>query len=142
MWRGAGIVEETVWTGQLERGADDQLVIKGTWKSETQTVKKRHFLRHLHIKCIILPRQARDKHRENSQQSGVCLGHVRSALGQPAHGAEARARCEKWSPPFPLTFPMFVSRLSWQNDRFSCINCSKRGVFRRMDLPGAGGGRA
>jgi hypothetical protein len=30
--------------------------------------QKRHFLRHLRIKCIILPRQARDKHRENSQK--------------------------------------------------------------------------
>ena len=68
MLAGAGIVEETVWTGQLERGADDQAVIKGTWKSETQTVKKRHFLRHLCIKCIILPRQARDKHRETTQK--------------------------------------------------------------------------
>jgi hypothetical protein len=30
---------------------------------------KRHFLRcHLYIKCIILPRQARDKHRERSTQ--------------------------------------------------------------------------
>ena len=28
-------------------------------------VGKRHFLRHLYIKCIILPRQARDKHREH-----------------------------------------------------------------------------
>ena len=26
-----------MWTGQLDRGADDQAVIKGTWKSETQT---------------------------------------------------------------------------------------------------------
>jgi hypothetical protein len=25
-------------------------------------------LRHLYIKCIILPRQARDKHRENSKK--------------------------------------------------------------------------
>ena len=32
-------------------------------------VGKRHFLRcHLYIKCIILPRQARDKHRENSKK--------------------------------------------------------------------------
>ena len=30
--------------------------------------RKRHFLRHLYIKCIILPRQARDKHRENSKK--------------------------------------------------------------------------
>jgi hypothetical protein len=29
-------------------------------------VRKRHFLRHLYIKCIILPRQARDKHREST----------------------------------------------------------------------------
>jgi hypothetical protein len=29
------------------------------------------FLRHLYIKCIILPRQARDKHRENSKKNGV-----------------------------------------------------------------------
>jgi len=37
-------------------------------------VGNRHFLRHLYIKMIILPRQARDKHRENSKQSGVSLG--------------------------------------------------------------------
>jgi len=29
---------------------------------------KRHFLRHLYIECVILPRQARDKHRENSNK--------------------------------------------------------------------------
>jgi hypothetical protein len=28
--------------------------------------RKRHFLSHLYIKINILPRQARDKHRENS----------------------------------------------------------------------------
>jgi len=34
--------------------------------------EKRHFLRcHLYIKVIFLPRQARDKHRENSKKSGV-----------------------------------------------------------------------
>jgi hypothetical protein len=31
-------------------------------------VRKRHFLRHLYIKCVILQRQARDKHRENSKK--------------------------------------------------------------------------
>jgi hypothetical protein len=30
--------------------------------------EKRHFLRHLYIKTNILPRQARDKHRENSKK--------------------------------------------------------------------------
>jgi hypothetical protein len=29
-------------------------------------VRKRHFLSHIYINAIILPRQARDKHRENS----------------------------------------------------------------------------
>ena len=33
-----------------------------------QVVRKRHFLSHLYIKCIILPRQARDEHRENSKK--------------------------------------------------------------------------
>jgi hypothetical protein len=37
--------------------------------SRNLLVGKRHFLRcHLYIKCIILPRQARDKHRENSKK--------------------------------------------------------------------------
>jgi hypothetical protein len=31
-------------------------------------VRKRHFFRHLYIQCIILPRQARDKHRESTQK--------------------------------------------------------------------------
>ena len=34
-------------------------------------VGKSHFLRHLDLKTIILPRQARDKHRKNSKTSGV-----------------------------------------------------------------------
>ena len=36
-----------------------------------EQVRKRLFLRHLYIKCIILPRQARDKHRENSKRGAV-----------------------------------------------------------------------
>jgi hypothetical protein len=32
-----------------------------------QTVRKRRFLRHFILKMIILPRQARDKHREKSK---------------------------------------------------------------------------
>jgi hypothetical protein len=30
--------------------------------------QKCHFWRHLDMKCIVLPRQARDKHRENSKK--------------------------------------------------------------------------
>ena len=50
-------------------------------------VRKRLFLRHLYIKCIILPRQARDKHRENSKKRGRFL----------ADGAAARARTKACS---------------------------------------------
>jgi hypothetical protein len=37
--------------------------------------EKRHFLRHLYIKCVILPRQARDKHRENSKGVACFAGY-------------------------------------------------------------------
>jgi len=43
---------------------------------------KRHFLGHLYIKCIILPRQARDKHRENSKKSGVFLRGADAVAGE------------------------------------------------------------
>jgi hypothetical protein len=37
--------------------------------------KEKHFLRHLNLKIIVLPRQDRDKHRENSKKSdGVSIG--------------------------------------------------------------------
>jgi hypothetical protein len=39
--------------------------------SDVRGCETRHFLRHLSIQCAILPRQARDKHRENSKKSGV-----------------------------------------------------------------------
>jgi hypothetical protein len=52
-------------------------------------VKKRHFLRHLYIKVIILPRQARDKHRESTQKkSGVSSG----ARGVPYRDVRAVSR--------------------------------------------------
>jgi hypothetical protein len=40
--------------------------------------RKRHFLRHLYIKIIILPRQARDKHRENSKKVPFSQGSSRT----------------------------------------------------------------
>jgi hypothetical protein len=50
-------------------------------------VRKRHFLRHLYIKCIILPRQARDKHRENSKKvpfsRSCCLSSSWSTRSPP-----------------------------------------------------------
>ena len=61
---------------------------KGCYRCE-----QRHFLRHLYIKCIFLPRQARDKHGENSKQSGVFLrswrptGNASSAPSRPEQAA-------------------------------------------------------
>jgi hypothetical protein len=39
--------------------------------SPQKAVRKTGFLSHLYIKMNVLPRQARDKHRENSKKSGV-----------------------------------------------------------------------
>ena len=44
-------------------------------------VRKRHFLRRLYIKCIILPRQARDNHRENSKK--VPFSQVQETITTP-----------------------------------------------------------
>jgi|EP01046_Picozoa_sp_COSAG06_P004173 hypothetical protein len=41
--------------------------------------EKRHFLRHLYIQTIILPRQARDKHRESTQKTTSVLLQVDTA---------------------------------------------------------------
>ena len=49
--------------------------------STTLPVKKRHFLRHLYATCISLPRQARNKHTENSKKEWRC---VRSTLSRTA----------------------------------------------------------
>jgi hypothetical protein len=47
--------------------------------------EKRHFLRHLYIKTIILPRLARDKHRESTQNKGAfSLGWMERAAAQPS----------------------------------------------------------
>jgi hypothetical protein len=43
-------------------------------------VRKRHFLSHLYIKINILPRQARDNHRENSKQVPFSLSGAVTAL--------------------------------------------------------------
>jgi hypothetical protein len=44
--------------------------------------EKRHFLRHLYTKTIILPRQARDEHRESTpKKSGVFLQRSKRSSG-------------------------------------------------------------
>ena len=52
-------------------------------------VRKRSFLSHLYIKTIILPRQARDKHRENSKKDavfGTGMIQLPGSAGQALHG--------------------------------------------------------
>eukprot|EP01046_Picozoa_sp_COSAG06_P028623 COSAG06_NODE_2593_length_6607_cov_2.577904_1_plen_258_part_10 len=44
------------------------------------TVRKTHLLRHCMLKLIILPRRARDKHRENSKRGAFFAGRKRTQL--------------------------------------------------------------
>ena len=46
--------------------------------------EKRHFLSHLYIKTNMLPRQARDKHREKSKKSGVLCRTLASTSSHAA----------------------------------------------------------
>jgi hypothetical protein len=57
------------------RGGLSKLEAQATIQDHFQQhgVKKRSFLRHLYIKTIISPRQARDKHRENSKKRPFVL---------------------------------------------------------------------
>jgi hypothetical protein len=95
---------------------------------------------HLYIKMMILPRQAQNKHRENSKKSGVFRTGMRlesilrkrrrffffSAVLAACHEPVLvkvivfRHQCG--------TFPMFVPSLSWQKIVF-CISGSNEGVF-------------
>jgi gluconate kinase len=64
--------------GRLEdylKTQDPPRTIVEHWQGPSQA-SKRHFLRHLYIKCIILPRQARDDHRENSKKVPFSLSSL------------------------------------------------------------------
>ena len=56
---------------------------KSEVKKALTQARKRHFLSHLYIKCIILPRQARDKHRENSKKVPFSQVAAASSRGSP-----------------------------------------------------------
>jgi hypothetical protein len=49
-------------------------------------LRKTAFLSHFYIKTIILPRQARDKHRENSKKEDAVFSHRRCAVAAGALG--------------------------------------------------------
>jgi hypothetical protein len=68
---GSGQTRWKLHSDQAVRVAQTMLLegmTASTIESREPEVRKRHFLRHLYIKCIILPRQARDKHRKNSNK--------------------------------------------------------------------------
>jgi hypothetical protein len=51
--------------------------VPSVWRHRSRDgCEKRHFLSHIYIKANIVPRQARDKHRENSKKSGVLCSAV------------------------------------------------------------------
>ena len=66
---------------------------------------KRHFLCHLYIKCIILPRQARDDHRENSKKVPFSLRAAAAKLQTMAHDGFIARGCAKRSSFLPPHFP-------------------------------------
>ena len=75
------------------------------------------------LKTINLPRQARDKHREDSKTERAFCADT-ELHGRPIdcsvacqHRSGGAARCEKRHLFFGSVFPMFVPSLSGQNDR-------------------------
>jgi hypothetical protein len=65
-------------SGQTQRKTQKRLVFSQRIKRlekifDTVPGDKTVFFRHLYIKMMILPRQARDKHRENSKKEAVLL---------------------------------------------------------------------
>ena len=58
-------------------------------------VRKRVFLSHLHIKMLILPRQARDKHKENSKKDAFLQGCRAITRCRFTGSVDASCTCER-----------------------------------------------
>jgi hypothetical protein len=63
--------------------------------SGNNQARKRHFLSTFYIKMIFLPRQARDKHRENSKKCRFLAGKPRNRRGPAGVPQCAQARCRQ-----------------------------------------------
>jgi hypothetical protein len=75
--------------------------------------KETPLLRHFCIKCIILPRQARDKHRENSKKSGAPVRQILRCEARHLRRHDAEASGAKngiffWSFPYVCPEPVLV----------------------------------
>ena len=115
----------------------------------TRLTPKRHFLSHLYIKTNILPRQARDKHRENSKKrvavqlkkDGRPFLHF-SAQWNTLHVdgvRQVRARFPNGNP--QVRDPPFLAPLLYRTDRFTKTGSgqtegkhSKRDAFSNGNL--------
>jgi hypothetical protein len=64
-----------LWMGLYFPSVPNSAVMK-EMRSEGHRGKDTPLLCHLYIKCIILPRQARDKQGKHSKKSGVSLGKL------------------------------------------------------------------
>jgi hypothetical protein len=64
------------------------------WGRKDAQARKRVFLRHLCIKAMILPRQARDKHRESSKRDAFSYGPEQDCADSIATIANMSARGE------------------------------------------------
>jgi hypothetical protein len=73
----------------------DTIMERGSWHDELLILSKGEktvYLSHLYIKTIILPRQARDKHRENSKKRAFSHQELRRPLRPARMGGTARMR--------------------------------------------------
>ena len=74
------------------------------WVLDYHTGKKTGVLSHLDIKCIMLPRQARDKHRENSKKARFVAENASSyyrpewSFWQAGIGTAAKYNATTFSP--------------------------------------------
>jgi hypothetical protein len=81
-------------------------------------VRKRHFLRHLYIKCIILPRQARDEHRENSNKVPFSLSSTACFTHGLAYGVNAGILEKSAFAPVRRKSPFWLP-FAFKNDQFA-----------------------
>jgi hypothetical protein len=71
---GSGQTQEQVAGRVLFLQVGERAFKRQLYMSQIAQVRKSVFLRHLYTKMISLPRQARDKHRENSKKGHVSAG--------------------------------------------------------------------
>ena len=73
--------------GAVEQAVEDTLrwagvLMLGNVKDEDTGMRKRSFYRHFCINAIFSPRQAREKHRENSKQRSVFSGELLTSFDE------------------------------------------------------------